>query len=153
MIKLWRSHFDYQQFLIQNLKRDFKYFQPKILQLSKAISKLYIFNLDPLKDIISHLFSSQGRPAINQPEIMRSFVFMNAMKFHSITQWVQELHANPLYCYIIGVEPNNIPSIGAHYDFIKRLWMADSDYDKTKILISCVVNSITFYELIRIYGL
>ena len=134
MIKLWRSHFDYQQFLIQNLKRNFEYFQPKILQLSKTISKLYIFNLDPLKDIISHLFSSQGRPAINQPEIMRSFVLMNAMKFHSITQWVHELYANPLYCYIIGVEPNNIPSIGAHYDFIKRLWMADSDYDEVKIL-------------------
>lgn len=59
---------------------------------------------------------------------------MLSLGFHSITKWHLELQVNPLYCYIIGVEPDNVPGIASHYDFINRLWIADESYDKSKLL-------------------
>ena len=122
MLKYWQTHDEYKLFLISKLKDSFSYsqLQLQIVELSKSISKLYILNLDSLEDIVSSLYSSAGRPANNQPAIMRSFILMSDRGEHSITKWVSKLKTNPLYSYIIGVEPNNVPSIGAHYDFINR---------------------------------
>lgn len=133
MLKNWRSHSNYKIFLISNLKNILYYSKSKIIQLSKIISKLYILNLDPLENLISSQYSFTGRPAVNQPEIMRSFVLMNSLGVYSITDWVKELRSTPLYCYIIGVHPDNVPSIGAHYAFINRSWLANDTYDKPKL--------------------
>lgn len=134
MLKHWQTHDEYKLFLISSLKNSFLYYQLKITQLSKTISKLYILNLDSLQDIASSLYSSTGRPANNQPTIMRSFILMSELGEYSITNWVAELRSNALLSYLIGVEPHNVPSIGAHYDFINRFWCADDNYDKPKIL-------------------
>jgi hypothetical protein len=134
LLKYWNTHDEYKAFLISKLKNCFFYSELEIIKLSKSISKLYILDLDPLGNIVTHLYSSTGRPAINQDAIMRSFILMNSLGYYSITKWYRELHFNHLYCYIIGVEPSNIPSIGAHYDFINRFWCADDSYDKPKLL-------------------
>ena len=134
MLKHCQTHDEYKTFLISKLKICFPDSQLKITQLSKTISKLYILNLDYLQDIISPLYSTIGRPAHNQLAIMRSFILMSDQGEYSVTNWVTELRSNPLLSYIIGVEPDNVPSIGAHYDFINRFWCADDNYDKPKLL-------------------
>ena len=132
MLKHWQTHKEYKTFLISQLKDTFFHSKLKIIQHSKVISKLYILNLDPLENIISHLYSSTGRPATNQAAIFRSFILMLSLNFYSITKWYNELQFNPLYCSLIGVNSDNVPSIGAHYDFINRLWIANENYDKPK---------------------
>ena len=134
LLKHWQTHDEYKTFLISKLKNCFSHYQLQIAKNSKIISKLYILNLDSLQDIISCLYSSTGRPANNQPAIMRSFILMLDNGEYSITNWISTLRSNPLFSYIIGVEPDNVPSIGAHYDFINRFWCADDNYDKPKLL-------------------
>jgi hypothetical protein len=51
----------------------------------------------------------------------------------SITQWVAELRSNELLATCIGCSKDKTPSIGAHYDFISRLWLSDLSSDRVKL--------------------
>ncbi|MBU3112617.1 hypothetical protein [Clostridium lacusfryxellense] len=84
-------------------------------------SKLYCLDLDILREILKSYYSNIGRHATLQPEIFRSFPLMLFQKEASITNWVKKLHASELLATCIGCNINNVPSLGAHYDFISRL--------------------------------
>ena len=135
MLKQWRKHNQYQTFLIEKLKTLYTndLFKPMIINLSKVISKLYILNLDELESILSNQYPNLGRPAQMQPEIFRSFILMQSLNYHSITKWVQDLKSNPILFTLIGVEENNIPSIGSHYNFIDRFWLEIDSHKKSKV--------------------
>lgn len=133
MLKNWTSHADYQQFLISNLSLLFKTEQKRILKFQSLISKIYCLNLDTLRDILLPYYSNTGRPASLQPEIFRSFSLMLFLKETSITNWVDSLHSDDLLATIIGCSKDNIPSIGAHYDFISRLWFSNLATDRAKL--------------------
>lgn len=77
--------------------------------------KLTSMNLDP----VGHT----GRPAINQPQILRSFVLMLDRGFTSLTSWVTELQSDDLLTVLICCSPQGIPSLGSYFDFINRLWL------------------------------
>ena len=114
----WRNHDEYQQFVIRMLK---SYNSPdSVIEYKSAVSKLFILNLDKLKNIISPLYSSTSRPALHQPEIFRSFVLMNVLGF-KLDNWVPKLKSNFILRSIIGVDKNSVPSVSSHYDFINRL--------------------------------
>jgi len=134
MLKNWNSHASYKEALITNLSSYYPSHKYEILALKKDISKLFILDLDELKDIISFRFSNIGRPAQFQPEIFRSFILMLSRGITSITRWINILNHSPLYCILIGFPFDNIPSLGAHYKFLKRLWISDENYDKPKLL-------------------
>jgi hypothetical protein len=125
MLKNWRSHTEYQQFLILMLSSLYKSIPDRIKKLESSISKLYCLNLDILYEILKPYYSDTGRPATFQPEIFRSFALMLFKKETSITKWVDELHTDSLLATCIGCTENNVPSLGAHYDFISRLWLSD----------------------------
>ena len=122
MLGFWRSHYDYQQFVIRML-RTCESSDP-ILEYKSAISKLYILNLDKLKDIIAPLYSSTGRPALFQPEIFRSFILMSELGFN-LDNWIPKLKSNFVLRSIIGVDKDSVPSVSSHYDFINRLIKID----------------------------
>ncbi|MCB2291917.1 hypothetical protein LGK97_19695, partial [Clostridium sp. CS001] len=129
----WTSHADYQQFIISNLSCFYKDFTKEIIELESSISKLYCLDLDILSEILKPYYSNTGRPATFQPEIFRSFSLMFFKKETSITNWVKKLHASKLFATCIGCTENYVPSLGAHYDFISRLWLSNLSADRIKL--------------------
>ena len=100
MLNHWNPHSLYRTNLIKNLKSIFPSHQNEIAFLSRSISKLNILNLDSLEEIIEPYYSNQGRPAINQPEIFRSFILMLDLNCFSVTQWINILKAKPWYPFL-----------------------------------------------------
>lgn len=133
MLKIWESHAEYQHFLISNLSSFYKFFPKRIVELEPSISKLYCLNLDILREILKPYYSNTGRPATLQPEIFRSFSLMLFQRETSITKWVNKLHNDDLLATCIGCTNDNIPSLGAHYDFISRLWLSDLSVARSKL--------------------
>lgn len=123
MLGNWSSHSDYQTYLIDSLNSLLFSHEDKILEFQKGISKLYLLNLNPLKDLITHLFSNTGRPSTQQDIIFRSFVLMNDSKITSISTWCKNfLSKNPVVKAAVGLKfDEHPPSVGAHYDFIARI--------------------------------
>ena len=56
-----------------------------------ALEKVYISDLDRLKELIKSQYSSHGRPAVNQPELFRSVVLASHFK-KSISSIVSIVH-------------------------------------------------------------
>ncbi|KYH28264.1 hypothetical protein CLTEP_27620 [Clostridium tepidiprofundi DSM 19306] len=133
MLKNWRSHTEYQNFLISNLTDLYKSIPEKINKIESIISKLYCLNLDVLYEKLKSRYSNTGRPALYQPEIFRSFCLMLFKKETSLTNWVKELRSNELLATCIGCTKDKTPSLGAHYDFISRLWLSDLNSDRLKL--------------------
>lgn len=132
MLGTWRSHADYQAFLIQNLYSIFISEPWRLNFYIHAITKLYLLNLDTIKHLIFPCFSLVGRPSNQQPEIFRSFVLMLELGETSITKWLERLSSDPILCIIIGVNPDNVPGLGTHYNFITRYWLEDPEVDKDR---------------------
>ncbi len=123
MLGLWRSHEDYQSFVISELST-FALINPGALfERGREISKLYILDLDILKDVISPLYSNTGRPSELQPEIFRSCILMQALDCPP-DSWIRTLQNNLLLRTICGFS-DKIPSLASHYDFINRIMSFD----------------------------
>lgn len=52
MLKNWRTHAEYQQFIISNLSSLYKTFSKRIIELESSISKLYCLDLDILGETL-----------------------------------------------------------------------------------------------------
>ena len=75
----WAAHAEYQR-ATESALHDISAGNPYApLEYQTEISKLYILNLDPLRRLMEPLYSTTGRPAINQSEIFRAFVRMVAL--------------------------------------------------------------------------
>lgn len=133
MLKNWRSHAEYQQFVISNLTTIYKTTPNRVKEYENSISKLYCLNLDILCEILKPYYSNTGRPATFQPEIFRSFSLMLFLRETSITKWVNKLKNNDLLSICIGCASDKTPSLGAHYDFISRLWLSDINSHRKRL--------------------
>lgn len=98
--------------------------------MSDSWNKLTSMNLDPVGDFLAHFYSDTGRPAIHQPQILRSLVLMLDRKFTSLTNWVAELQSDDLLAMLIGYSPGHLPPLGSYFDFIDRLWIQNPEYEK-----------------------
>jgi len=119
LLGFWQSHVGYQQQTATELSIVARFNPCTLLEYENSISKLYILNLDPLKPIIAPLYSSTGRPSLNQPEIFRSLVLMNDLGF-ALDEWIVKLSKNRILqiaCGFLG----KLPSVASYYDFIGRI--------------------------------
>ena len=130
MLGYWRSHKDYQQFLIEKIAHIYLSDKPIVELYENALSKLYLLDLDPLKTVVADCYSNTGAPALNQPELFRSFILMSELKIHSIPKWVQMLRKNKILAFMIGLEPSQTPGVGFHYDLINRVWHGNPDVER-----------------------
>lgn len=122
MLGNWQSHHNYQSFLLDSLDKLKVLHSTSLIKYQEGISKLYLLNLDVIKDLITPLYSNTGRPSNLQAQIFRSYILMNHLHIYSVTKWCRfELPNDPILCAAIGVTPDSIPSVGSHYDFISRL--------------------------------
>jgi len=135
MLNSWISHDSYCSFISQGISS----LPPSdLLRLSGSFSdsldKLTSLNLDPIRDHLIPYYSNTGRPALYQPQILKSFLLMVDSKEVSIKNWVRKLHSDSLLAFLIGCAPGSVPSLTSHYDFIDRLWMRDKEIQKRERL-------------------
>lgn len=124
MLGLWRSHADFQKFMIEGVNSVFKHNPESITFFEAAILKMYYLNLDNIREDFLPLFSITGKPSNQQPEIFRSFILMSHFKFASIDEWVFYATATPIICALVGVCSSDFPGASTHRDFFNRLWIA-----------------------------
>ena len=124
MLGFWRSHEDYQKFVVRELSSIARIFPSALFEYETEISKLYILNLDELKNVIASLYSYTGRPSEFQPEIFRSCILMNHLGF-APDNWVDKLRKNFVLRTICGFTNDCLPALASYYDFINRIIKLD----------------------------
>ena len=123
MLGPWPSHADYQQQTVDALSCFARFNPHALLAYADAISKLFILNLDPLKQLVAPLYSTNGCPAKNQPGIFRSFVLMNTLKY-SLDAWIKFLPNVPVLQIACGFR-GKLPGVASYYNFIDRIIKLD----------------------------
>lgn len=141
MLKNWTSHADYRHFVSSAVTYLNSSQRKRLSSMQFSLDKLTALNLDVLKGILKPHYSSTGRPALNQPEIFRSFILMMDMRETSLTNWVDRLKSDDILSLMIGCTPYQLPSLGSYYDFINRLWLADNDNSSLEKLHPYPLNS------------
>ena len=131
MLKHWQTHAEYQQFISEAVASLNTSQLKKLHSMSDSWHKLTSMNLDPVGDFLAPFYSNTGRPAINQPQILRSFVLMLDRKFTSLTKWTVELSGDDLLAMLIGCSPDSLPPLGSYFDFMNRLWLRNPDFEKS----------------------
>lgn len=139
----WQSHDEYHI--------NFKNFKAKLSSDMRILlwnsysterHKLMSLNLDPVGEYLSRLYSTTGRPARHQAQILRSlilfaFLFNRTDARLSLTVWVREvLPSSPVLTALTGCCcADDLPPLGSYYDFMNRLWNASrDDYSRTCLL-------------------
>ncbi len=89
------------------------------ISFKKAIFKLRKLDVGLASSLLSSLYSSTGRPAIDPSILLRSFILMQHFGCFSLHKWYEAISSDALLQYLIGT--NKVPSISSHYDFIVRL--------------------------------
>jgi len=119
LLGFWRTHSDYQQFVVNKLSAIAKRSPGSLLEYQTEISKLYILDLDPLKSVIAQLYSPIGRPAEYQPEIFRACILMQQLRI-APDNWTDKLKNNLVLRTTCGFD-DHLPGIASYYDFINRI--------------------------------
>lgn len=142
MIKHWQTNQEYHCFLA-NAKTTFDSSERVRLQseLASAKEKLRLLDTDAAMRFLEPFYSNTGRPALNQPQILRSFILFFLLvsmdlTSPSLTSWVKRLKSDRVLASLIGCPLNSLPPLGSYYDFMDRLW-TDSNhslYKRDKLL-------------------
>jgi hypothetical protein len=127
MLQDWPTHQEYQDTLVLHLLLLFHTDRERVVGLDKPISKLYQLNLDKLFPIVLPLYSNTGRPAKNQPGIIRSLILMLDQDEHDIPKWATKVASDRLLCAICGFEFGDAPAFSSYYDLTRRLWQASQE--------------------------
>ena len=130
MIKYWQSMQDYKYFLTES-KSHFDSSERNRLhtELWEPWQKLRLFDTDKAMDFLLPFYSNTGRPAKNQPQILRSFIlffllYSKGLDKLSLTLWVDRLKTDHLLAALIGCTLDFLPPLGSYFDFMDRLWDA-----------------------------
>ncbi len=130
MIKHWQSMQNYKHFLSES-KVHFDSSERSRLhtELWKPWQKLRLFDTDKAMEFLLPFYSSTGRPAKNQPQILRSFILFfllcsEGLAKLSLTLWVDRLSGDRVLAALIGCTPDSLPPLGSYFDFMDRLWAA-----------------------------
>lgn len=89
-----------------------------------ALRKVILLNLDPVIDVVSHLYSSRGRPAADPRMLIRSLVLMYHFQETSIQLWHDRLEYDFLLRVLCGISGRN-PAVGTYYSLMDRLYLWD----------------------------
>ena len=129
MIKNWQSHKKYLHFLKHCKARMDSSQRIRWKELRPIRKRLKSLNLDAAGVFLFPLYSFTGQPALNQPQILRSFIlwfllFRQGLVKLSLTEWGEKLKGDELYSNLIGCSSGSSPPLGSYYDFMDRLWAA-----------------------------
>lgn len=132
MLIHWQSHQEYLNFLHEaKVHLDSSQRTRLCLEFGVAREKLKMLNLNPVMEYLSAFYSCTGRPAKNQPQILRSLVLMMLLGITSLTAWCRRLRADSLLALLIGCRPDSLPPLGSYFDLMDRLWTQPKALQKT----------------------
>lgn len=144
----WQSHAEYRT-NFKNLKA--KMDSSGRLDLCDYMgirTKLLSLNLDSVGEYVERYYSLAGRPAINQAQILRSFILfaflLNVTPARlSLTKWVREvLPGSDAFIALIGCScKEDLPPLGSYYDFMNRFWLGDRSLFARNALLPAGKNS------------
>ena len=141
--ELWQSHNEYRT-IVNSLGRRLSRNNPRYQfdTYRKERQKLLSLNLDPLRDYLALFYSSEGRPAIHQAQILRSLILFTLLFNRtdakiSLTSWVRDVLPNSIslacLCGFSSVE--DLPPLGSYYDLMNRLWLNPREhYSRSALL-------------------
>lgn len=136
VLKPSRSHQEFQEFLVEQIKKYYleKDFSGTVLLFHRELARVWLSDLTEVANIISFRYSlKKGAPARDPVDMFRSLLLMEMTRCPSVDDWVKNLNSLPIWAIFSGFEPDNVPGAGTFYDFIKRLWMADSPHLSSKV--------------------
>lgn len=132
MLVHWQSHQEYLFFLHETKVHLDSSQRTRLHSEFDAVrKKLRILNLDPVMEYLAAFYPCTGRPAKNQPQILRSLVLMMLLGVTSLTLWCQRLSADSLLAALIGCRPDSLPPLGSYFDLMDRLWPQPEALQKT----------------------
>lgn len=118
-------HAEYKEFVLQNFRE-----HPACASLRQKDLDAYIrfanLDLTPADKIMRDCYSKYGPNPRMPSDMLRSLLLCIFRRVSSLTKWAEELKTQPSLAIISGFEPDNVPGVGTFYDFISRLWNADS---------------------------
>lgn len=121
-----RSHRKFLRYVRRKIRK--YYASPEgrkfLLHHAPLIVKIVLVNLDRVRDILKGQYSSsrRGKKPKDPVCMFRSLLVMTLAGETSITQWVAQMRAVPLFAILSGFSPDDVPGVGTFYDFIKRLY-------------------------------
>lgn len=148
MLIVQNSHQQYQKFVETYL--DTLYIQTNqhitLFEKQSYILKFWSADLTGIVHVLKPYYSqaSVGVPPKDAVALFRSLLLMSEVGITSISKWVSELRATPIYAIISGFIPacckpsdynnyfNSIPGVGTFYDFMKKLIRYDKKLHKSK---------------------
>ncbi len=116
------GHTAYQNFIVEQLRKHYTgaaNLPDHILKIAERFWNKDLTGVDLLMKDCYSKFGPIPRPASC---MLRSYLLSIAMKYSSITDWVEQLQLVPAYAIISGFEPGDTPGVGTFYDFFTRLW-------------------------------
>lgn len=132
----WQSTSEYRTLLDPALKKMSRY--PSAFgtwHYRDVIDKMKNLSLDEAGEIVQELYSTTGRPAKNQAQILRSVIlftllFNKTPAGTSLTLWVRDvLPMSSLFISLIGCSSSSeLPPLGSYYDFMNRLWQGNREH-------------------------
>ena len=121
------SHSDYQNFVVENLRKYYPYPDAISRDAWDIIDRFWKLDLSYTDKMMMNKYFKYT-PAPRTPSYMqRSYLLSIDFKVTSITDWAAQLKIHPLYAILSGFEFGNTPWIGTFYDFISRLWNSEDD--------------------------
>ena len=139
MLKLWQPHCQYTASLLHFKSRLDSSSRIRWSALKPIRDRLRLLDLDQSGALLSGLYPPMGRPAVNQPQIIRSFILLfllhrDGLVPLSLTRWVSLIKEDPLFSALIGCPFGTAPPLGSYYDFMNRLWAAPASdrYSRNK---------------------
>lgn len=142
MIKQWQSMQDYKCFLhVSKVSFDSSERNRLHTELWVPWQKLVFFDTDCAMEFLLPFYSPSGRPAKNQPQILRSFILFflmvsRGLTLPSLSRWVERLSNDRVLAALIGCSLSSLPPLGSYFDFMDRLWIhTDQErYSRRKLL-------------------
>ena len=141
--ELWQSHNEYRT-IVTKIGRRLSRNNPKYSfdSYEEERQKLINLNLDPLVQFIKDFYSTVGRPAKHQAQILRSLIlfvllFNKTIAHTSLTLWVREVLPKSIaLTVLIGCTSiDELPPLASYYDFMNRFWLAPRDnYSRSALL-------------------
>lgn len=140
----WQSHSEYRTFVTASRRLSRNYPKYHFDSYEKEYQKLLELDLDPAMEFMSSFYSSGGRPAKNQAQILRSLIlfvllFNRTNAKTSLTSRVRDVLPNsPVLIALIGCSSvEDLPPLGSYYDFMNRFWLASRKvYSRTEALLA-----------------
>ena len=124
MLGKWQPHLEYRQYTSRELSSRWPVYLQNIVQHKGGIKKLWLLDLDELRGEFGPCYALTGRPAENQPEILRSLVMMVVGHEDSVDSWVERLRNDDVLAIICGLVSGEVPGVGTYYDLLNRFWLA-----------------------------